>query len=199
MLHFLWLADYAIYTKLQIKQNSRTFQLYLETSSIFEKNQQLLDSKKIEYQERLKRQIELFRRDLIKYRENTNDYENWGNLNLLAKYRNHTVMLDKLLVDAMDKIDQINEEESAFGWELTQYPLRKETHDLLTPLKKLFDAGQDFIENRNLWLNSRIGSHDPEDIETKVGHFYRSLLKMEKAFSGKTTTQKLAQDVSRSS
>lgn len=195
MERFLWLSDHIVYTPLQIKQNTRTFHLFLETSSVFEKNQELFASKIIENQERLKRKIELFRRDLNKYRENVKDYENWGNISHLFKYRHQATILDKFLVDAMDKIDRINEEESAFGWEQTQYPLRKETHDLLIPYKKLFDSGQDFIENRDLWLNSQIGSHDPEDIENKVGNIYRAVLKMEKSFSAKPVTQKLAEDV----
>lgn len=197
MSHFLWLTNHTIYTSLQVKQNTKTFLWSLEMPSIFIRHQELFVNKKIEYQERLKRQVELFRKDLRKYSEMVKDYENWGNLASLAKYRDQAALLDKNLVDAIDKIDRINEEEAAYGWESTQYPIRKETHDILIPYKKLFDAGQDFIEKSSEWLNAQIGSYDPEEvIESEVGSLYRTTLKMEKFFSGKPETHKLAEDVS---
>lgn len=96
----------------------------------------------------------------------------------------------------MEKIDRINEEEQAYQWELSQYPLRKQCHDKLIPYKKLYDAGQEFLEKHNLWLNSQIGTHDPETIEDTVGNLYRVVTKLEKQFSNQPQTLKLALDVS---
>lgn len=96
----------------------------------------------------------------------------------------------------MEKIDRINEEEQAYGWELSQYPLRKQCHDKLIPYKKLYDAGQEFLEKHNLWLHSQIGTHDPEQIEDTVGNLYRIVTKLEKQFSSQPYTLKLALDVS---
>lgn len=126
--------DHTVYTPLEVKQNSMTFQWCLKMLSIFKQNREIIDNKKIEYQDRLKRQIEQFRRDLERYREKVKDYENFGDIALLAKYRDHAAVLHKNLVDAMDKIDRINEEEAFYDWETSQYPSRKETHDILTGL-----------------------------------------------------------------
>lgn len=103
--------DHTLYTPLEVKQNSVTFQLCLKMLSVFKQNREIIDNKKIEYQERLKRQIEQFRKDLERYREKVKEYENLGDIALLAKYRDQAAILDKNLVDAMDKIDRINEEE----------------------------------------------------------------------------------------
>lgn len=56
----------------------------------------------------------------------------------------------------MEKIDKINEEEVAFGYETTQYPLRKQVHDKLGPYKKLYDNCSDYLAKHELWMNSRV-------------------------------------------
>lgn len=161
--HFLWLMDQTIYTPLEIKQNSMTFQWYLKMPSVFLQNQQIVDQKTIEYQELLRKRIEQFRRDLDLYWEQLLEYENWGDITVVAKYKRKANVLDARLTNALEKIERINEEEKSFGWPLSEYPLRKQTHVKLMPYKKLFDAGQDFIEKRDLWLKSQVSfNHVPK-------------------------------------
>ena len=66
------------------------------------------------------------------------------------------------LSNALLKIDQFNEEEASFGWELSQYPKRKNLYDRLVPFKKLFDAGYDFLEKHNTWMSSKVSISMPE-------------------------------------
>lgn len=47
--------DQTIYTPLEIKQNSITFQWYLKMPSVFMQNQQIVEEKTVEYQELLKK------------------------------------------------------------------------------------------------------------------------------------------------
>lgn len=185
-----------LYTPLEIKQNSITFQWYLKIPSVFKENRDIVAEKTIEYQELLKRRIEQFRRDLEVYWDQVQDYENWGEIESMAKYKKKSGVLDSRLVAAMEKIDRINEEEASYGWELSQYPLRKQTHDKLKPYKTLFDAGHDFVERRELWLTSQVGTFEPEDVDTEIGTVYRIVLKLEKTFGERPMTKKLAEDVS---
>lgn len=60
------------------------------------------------------------------------------------------------LAAALVKIDQFNEEETSFGYELSQYPKRKAIYDRLVPFKKLFDAGYDFLEKHNTWMKTKV-------------------------------------------
>lgn len=95
----------------------------------------------------------------------------------------------------MEKIDQFNEEEAAFKFELSQYPIRKQVHDKLMPYKKLYDNAVEFLDKYDLWMNSQVGTHDPEDIETDVALYYRTIYKLEKVFSDRPATQGLATTV----
>lgn len=163
--------------------------------SIFKENGDIVAEKSIEYQEFLRKRIDQFNRDLDLYWEQVQDYENYGDIDQLAKYKKRASVLDSRLVAAIDKIDRFNEEEAAYEWELSQYPLRKQAHDKLTPYKKLFDAGQDFIDNRDMWLGAQVGSYEPEDIDTDIGTTYRILLKLEKSFGDRPLTKKITEDV----
>lgn len=61
----------------------------------------------------------------------------------------------------LTRIDQFNEEETSFGWEISQYPKRKQIFDKLVPFKKLFDAGFDFIQKYNNWMTSKVKIQRP--------------------------------------
>ncbi|XP_033175116.1 dynein heavy chain 7, axonemal [Bombus impatiens] len=82
----------------------------------------------------------------------------------------------------MEKIDKFNEEEASFGWDITQYPRRKQIADQLKPFKLLFDAICDFLTKQDKWLNSMIGSYNPEDIDNDVGYAFRTIYKLERSF-----------------
>lgn len=164
--------------------------------SIFKQNQEIVEEKTVEYQELLKRNIEQFRRNLDGYWEQVQEYDQYGDFDQLEKYKKKAQILDNRLVAAMEKIDRINEEETSFGWELSQYPLRKQTHEKLGPYKKLFDSGQDFIEKRDLWLTSQVGSFEPEDIDNEIGTTLRTVMKLEKMFGDRPQTKQMAEDVS---
>lgn len=193
--NILWLMDYTIYSPLEIKINSNTFQWYRKMPGVFAENRKILADKSIEYQESLKKRIEQFRRDLESYWDQVQEYDNWGEIKNLAKYKKKAAVLDARLIQAMEKIDQINEEEAAYGWELSQYPIRKKAHDKLLPYKRLYDAGQEFMEKYDLWMHSQVGTFYPDEIENDVGNINRIVLKLEKQFSDRPNTQKLALDV----
>lgn len=92
----------------------------------------------------------------------------------------------------MERIDQFNEQEVAFKFEQTQYPQRKQIHEKLAPYKKLYDNAMEFTEKHQLWMNSMIGSFDPEEIELDVGTYYRTIYKLEKVFTDRPDTYNLA-------
>lgn len=164
-------------------------------TSVFEEHKELVAEKMMEYKEDLKKRIDNFMKDLESYWELVQDFVNWGDIKHLPKYKRKCTNLDIKLVKAMEIIDEINLEETAYGWDLSQYPLRKQTHDKLGPYKKLYDAGQEFADKYDEWMHSKVGSHDPEEIEETIGTLYRIVYKLEKQFGSEPATNKLASDV----
>lgn len=164
--------------------------------SVFNDHKKIIADKVIEYQDQLRRRIEYFKRDLETYWEQVQEYVKWGDLKKLSKYKKKATILDKKLTIAMQKIDEINEEERAYEWEESAYPLRKQCADKLAPYKKLYDAGQEFMDSHELWMHSQVGTYEPEMIEESIGNLYRAVVKLEKQFSDSINTQRLATGVS---
>ena len=59
---------------------------------------------------------------------------------------------------------QFNMEETAFEWELTNYPLMQATVDKLNPFLNLYETSMEFMNKQKTWFESPMGTHDPKVI-----------------------------------
>ncbi|CAH1117610.1 unnamed protein product [Phaedon cochleariae] len=193
--YILFLADHALFTPVEMKQNNIAFQWYLHMPKVLEEHRQMVDSKIEEFQVQLTAKIKKFNEDLELYAKMVDDLQYNGDVEDLPRYHKKATKLDERLIQAMERIDAFNEEEQAYGFELSQYPLRKQIHDKLTPYKKLYDNATDFLNKHDLWMKSQVGTHEPETIETDVGTCFRNIYKLEKIFTDKPATLKLATTV----
>ncbi|KAK5646415.1 hypothetical protein RI129_004879 [Pyrocoelia pectoralis] len=195
MKYILFLSDHILFTTTEIKQNTLSFLWNARFPKIIESHRQMVDTKIVEFQELLMMRIKKFKDELDLYATLIEEFEYFGNIDELPEYYKKAEYLDTKLVQALGKIDAFNEEEAAYGFELSQYPLRKIIHEKLGPFKKLFDYAMDFINQHHAWTTNKIGSFDPEMIETEVGTAYRNVYKLEKTFSDRPLTQELAMRV----
>ncbi|XP_076227546.1 dynein axonemal heavy chain 7 isoform X3 [Nomia melanderi] len=189
-----FLSDYSILSPVELKTNNFPFQWYHKLPDVFEQHREIVASKTGEYQKILRKRIEQFERELQTYEKHCNELQYWGNVEEIYRYKKKADRLENKLIVAMNIIDRFNEEEELFGWELSQYPLRKKVADKLMPYKKLYDAACDFLTNYDTWMNSMVGSHDPEEIDTATGVVYRTIFKLEKSIQ-EPIGRKLAETV----
>ncbi|XP_067216276.1 dynein axonemal heavy chain 7 [Linepithema humile] len=179
--HIAFLSDYWLLTEGEISNNSTAFQWYHRMPQILEDNRLIIENKTQEYQDALRVRYQKFEEELDMYVKQVEEVQYWGDIDDVYRYQRKAQTLDNRLIAAMDKIDKFNEEEAAFGWEITQYPLRKRIADRLQPFKKLFDSACEFLTKYDKWINSTIGAYNPEDIDSDVGQYYRTIYKLEKA------------------
>ncbi|KAF5288622.1 hypothetical protein FQR65_LT11993 [Abscondita terminalis] len=193
--YIIFLSDHTLFTSVEIKQNCTSFLWNIRMPKVLEEHRQMVDVKTSEFQELLKVKIQKFVEDLEMYAKVVDELEFYGHFDDLPKYHKKATQLDKRLLLAVERIDAFNEEETSFGFELSQFPLRKQIFDKLTPYKKLYDNSIDFITDHEQWMNSRVGTYDPEIIETAVGTYYRNIYKLEKSFSDRPEPLRLATTV----
>ncbi|XP_039301684.1 dynein heavy chain 7, axonemal-like [Solenopsis invicta] len=194
MKYIIFLSDYHHLTPVELKNNNFAFQWYHTMPEIFGKHREIVASKTGEYQATLKARIEKFEQDLQLYAKYCNELQYWGNIEEIQRYKKKAASLSQKLIAAMDTIAEFNDEEKLFGWEISQYPLRKKIDDQLAPYKKFYDNACDFLTNYENWTEAMIGSYDPDVIETETGVAYRIIYKLEKAFQ-EPAVRKLAEIV----
>ncbi|XP_017795795.1 PREDICTED: dynein heavy chain 7, axonemal-like [Habropoda laboriosa] len=186
------LSDYSILSPVEVKINNFAFQWYYKLGEIFKQHREIVSSKIEEFQQSLRKRIEQFERELETLARYCDELQYWGNIEEIYRYKKKADRLENKLITAMDVIDGFNEEEELFGWEPSQYPLRKAAADKLSPYKKLYDASCDFLTNYDTWMSSIIGSHDPEEIDTETGLAYRTVYRSERSIQ-EPTAKKLAE------
>ncbi|XP_049887204.1 dynein axonemal heavy chain 7-like [Pectinophora gossypiella] len=195
MRYIIFLGDYTTFAPLELKANNQTFHWYSQIPDVIIQCKAMCEEKKQEFMRTLKSRIEKFVKSLDVLEKQAMELQYWGDIEELPKYVSRTRRLDDKLSDALTTIDQFNEEEAAFGYELSQYPKRKQIYDRVVPFKKLFDAGYDYLQKYNNWMTSKIGSYDPEDIEGEVGYYYKIVYKLEKSFADNPDSFRLASSV----
>ncbi|XP_053982409.1 dynein axonemal heavy chain 7 [Hylaeus volcanicus] len=180
--HILLLSDYRVLAESEINVTNTAFQWYHRIPQVLDENEVIVANKTIEFQEALRVRYRRFEDELDSYAKQVDEIQYWGDIAEVFKYQKRAQNLESRLIAAMEKIDKFNEEEAAFDWEITQYPRRKQIADQLKPFKQLFDAICDFLTKYDKWMNSMVGTYDPEDIDNDVGLAYRTIYKLEKTF-----------------
>ncbi|XP_053995911.1 dynein axonemal heavy chain 7-like isoform X3 [Hylaeus anthracinus] len=192
--YLVFLSDYSALSPVELKTNNFAFQWYHKLPEVLEQHRDIIASKSGEYQKSLRKRIEQFVRELETYRKYCDELQYWGNLEEIYRYKKKADRLEEKLIVAMDTIDRFNEEEELFGWQVSEYPLRKATADKLSPYKRLYDGGCDFLINYDTWMNSMVGSHDPEEIDTVTGTAYRTIYRLERSIQ-EPIAKKLAETI----
>ncbi|KAH0950776.1 hypothetical protein HN011_006322 [Eciton burchellii] len=180
--HIALLSDYWLFTKSEMDNNNVAFQWYHRIPKIFQDNRLMIEVKTLEFQNALRVRYQKFWEELDSYSKQVEEMQFWGLIDEVYRYQRKAQILDDRLIAAMEKIDKFNEEEASFGWDITQYPLRKQIADRLLPFKKLFDSICEYLTKYDNWINSTIGTYDPEEIDNDVGMYYRIIYKLEKSF-----------------
>ena len=87
---------------------------------------------------------ERFIEELENYAKQVEEFQTFGDLNEVGRYLKRAQALNGKLEAAADRVLAFNEEEEAFGWQFTQYPVRTQALSTLKPYLQLYDLTVDF-------------------------------------------------------
>ncbi|TSM60567.1 Dynein heavy chain 7, axonemal [Bagarius yarrelli] len=180
MSRLFFLAAYE-FSKLDINMNKKTFQWHLRMPAIFEKHKEIVKEKTEQFQVFLKTRCVKLVEDLESYAKQVEEFTSFGEVSELSRYLKKAQTLNSKLDTAMEKTEAFNSEEEAFGWPVSQYPIRKKVQDQLLPYLRLYQAATEFQAEHNNWLNGPLTSVNPDKVEGDVGNYWRALFKLEKS------------------
>lgn len=92
--YMLFLADHALFTPVEIKQNNTTFLWYLRMPKVIEEHRQMVESKMQIFQDKLNAKIKKFRDDLDLYAKMVDDMQYNGNIDELPRYHKKATQLE---------------------------------------------------------------------------------------------------------
>ncbi|XP_066544073.1 dynein axonemal heavy chain 7 isoform X2 [Amia ocellicauda] len=190
-----FLADYATFSPVEMRLNSSTFQWHGRMPGVFEEHRQIVKEKTTQYQDGLKLRCERFVEELDSYAKQVDEFVAYGDMKEVNKYFRKAQALNSKLDTAMEKIDQFNAEEEAFGWPVSQYPQRKKVQEKLTPYLRLYETTAEFNTKHQEWMEGELASINPDKVESDVGNYWRSLYKLEKGFQDSPNALTLATTV----
>uniref|UniRef100_A0A665VEB7 Dynein axonemal heavy chain 7 n=1 Tax=Echeneis naucrates TaxID=173247 RepID=A0A665VEB7_ECHNA len=187
-----FLMDFVTLSPVDMKLNTETVQWFKRMPSIFKEHRQIINEKTEQYQSGLKFCRERFMEELESYNVQMEEFATFGELTDLSKYLKKAQALNAKLELAMEKINDFNQEEEAYGWPASQYPERKKIQDKLAPFLCLYETATDFLNQYEQWLHGPLSGVNPDKVEGDVGNYWRTLYKLEKCFSEVPKALKIA-------
>ncbi|XP_053328214.1 dynein axonemal heavy chain 7 [Spea bombifrons] len=177
-----FLVDYVTFSPADIRLNNSTFQWYNRMGNIFEEHRKITKDKTEQYQEGLKLRCERFIEELENYAKQVVEFEAYGDFQEVNRYLKKAQALNSKLDLAVEKVDQLNAEEEAFGLAASQYPQRKKVQDSLNPYLRLYEIIVEFNTKYKSWMEGPYSDVNPDLVEQDVGNYWRVLYKLERTF-----------------
>lgn len=187
-----FLLDFVAFSPADIRMNNSVFQWHQRMPEVFQEHRKIVNANRMQYENALKMRRERFIEDLDGYSKQIEEFHSFGELHEISRYLKKAQALHSRLEVASDKINAINEEEEAFGWDTTTYPLRQQVVNQLNPFLKLYQTTVEFEHQYKKWMEGPLGSADPDFIEQESGNIWRAFYKLEKQFKDTPTAQNIA-------
>ena len=122
----LFLCGETQMTPRDIRLNTDAFVWPQRMEKIFADHEGIIKDKTDSYQEGLKQRRDRFQQDLESYQKQLEEFKSYAEPSEVQKYHQKAQKLQAKLDQALEKIEQFNAEEDAYGWDNSQYPLRQE-------------------------------------------------------------------------
>ncbi|XP_078488802.1 dynein axonemal heavy chain 7 isoform X2 [Ciona intestinalis] len=188
-----FLVDFTSFTPREIRTNSEVFKWHARMDRVFIDHERIVDEKTNQYQDGLKLRRDRFNEELEGYQKQLEEFNGFSDLNEVNRYLKKAQALSARLETAAEKIEQFNAEEEAYGWETSQYPVRKALVSTVTPYLKLYETTVEFNTKYKEWVEGTFDKVDPDTVEQDIGNVWRSLYKLEKTFADNPNAKGIAQ------
>jgi dynein heavy chain len=166
-------------------------------TAIFEDHRKIIRTSREKAEESLRERRIHFVEELEQLNGQLVEFKDLGNLDEVSKYLKKAETLQGKLETGQQRIEEFNNEEEAFEWEISQYPQRTKLVQELDPFLKLYQTITEFRNNLDKWMDGPFDQVNPEIVENESGSYWRTLYKLEKTFSEVPASRVMAANVKR--
>lgn len=188
----MFLCDHTEFTSAVLRVNAAPFQFYLKMDDVMTENAIIMAEKLKELQDKLKTNKMRFQLLLEEYSRQVEELDHYSDVKQVEAYDRTATALQENLIAAADTIALFNEEEEAFGFDLSQYPQRMAALNKMKPYQNLFRECAQFSANYEQWMYGPMDQVSPDEVDARVGASYRSILKLEKSFAKRPCAENIA-------
>ncbi|KAK3803952.1 hypothetical protein RRG08_059815 [Elysia crispata] len=188
----LFLCDHTEFSNTILRANAAPIQFYLKMDDVMTENAIIMVEKLKELQDKLKTNKLKFQILLEEYARQVEELDHYSDVHHVETYDKTATALQENLINAADQIALFNEEEEAFGFELSQYPQRIAALNKMKPYQSLFRECAQFSTNYKQWMYGPMDQVKPDEVDASVGASYRAIVKLEKGFSKRPCAENIA-------
>jgi dynein heavy chain len=173
-----YLVHFSALDEENIKLNTITFTWPNRVIPILEKNDEIILKARRNNESNLKERRIKFMQDLEDFQRQVDELKEVGDVDEMPFYVKKVQALQKQLQMANDTIAVFNKEEQLFGWQATNYPLRKKITAELEPYQALYSTAVQFQKSYKRWLDGNLLELDAEHIEQEVENLKRDMFRV---------------------
>ncbi|KAJ3343280.1 Dynein heavy chain 7, axonemal [Gonapodya sp. JEL0774] len=160
-----------------MRVNADAFTWPRRIEEVMERHEQIVLQAKDKNQQVLRERREKFVVELQDISKQITELADVGDLEELPFYMKKVQTLHKTLTGAVEVITGFNKEETLFGWEITQYPARRELLSRLEPFQNLYSSAISWTKSFKKWMDGPLQDLDSEGMEAEVDSVKREMFR----------------------
>ncbi|CAH1783738.1 unnamed protein product, partial [Owenia fusiformis] len=189
-----YLLDSYLFNQEDLDLNSEVLKWPKEINPIFDENEELVDKSKQEGERMLLERKEKVMLELEKLKQRVDEFNDYGELDMMQQYVQDVRAVQKRLVDAQEQIEWVNKEELLYKYPVSVYPDVEEITLAVEPFTKLFNVVLKWQRAEKKWMDGAFLDLDAEQVEGELDEYWRDVYKVQKVFNNKLKKLLLEQE-----
>ncbi|XP_064633435.1 dynein axonemal heavy chain 12-like isoform X2 [Lineus longissimus] len=180
-----YLLDVYFFSDEDIGLNSEVMTWPQNINPVFDLNDELVESSKQKGERDMLERKEKVMLELNKLVERVDEFNDYGELDMMTQYVQDVKQVQKRLQDAQESISWINKEEVLYKYPIGNFPEVEQITSAVEPFQRLFLVVVKWQKAEKKWMDGAFLGLDSQAIEAEVDEYWRELYKIQKIFNNK--------------
>eukprot|EP00105_Crassostrea_gigas_P043640 XP_019927788.1 PREDICTED: dynein heavy chain 12, axonemal isoform X3 [Crassostrea gigas] len=190
-----YLIDVYMFPAEDIELNCEVLTWPNRISPVFDDNDELIEKSKHAGERQLLEKREKVIAELEKLRQRVDEFNDYGELDMMQQYVQDVRAVQKRLADVQDQISFINKEEHLFKYPISTYSADvDEITNQVEPFYRLFNIVLKWQKAEKKWMDGAFMDLDAEQVEAEVDEYTRDIYKVQKVFNSRLKKLQLEVD-----